>query len=499
MGFEVLSGGAKGRCYYEENCIAINEGMSELQNIKTAIHEISHATMHDTDPDDPARPDRRTREVQAESVAYVVCQHYGLDTSDYSFGYVAGWSSGKELAELKGSLETIRSTATKLIETIDRNFAEIQKEKAAVQEQETQPIQQESETPVFDKLSPEQKQELSGTVKDTLQTLIEMDMKSRGEVTDNTLEAIAAQGYSYVDGQLVKAEPQPEQEPQEPPAQLEQATPEATPQEATQTTVTYYTINEAAARRAKEMNSYSDYKPGSATAEYRSYVDEAVQLAERQKARVDPMYHEKIDSLLDTYARKLAANMNKGYEIDARVPSILIAGGSNFPVRKKEKQNAARDTNYREWQDIQGLLDKIRSTGMGGISADDPQAVQKLEKKLAGLEKAQETMKAVNAYYRKHKTLDGCPHLSPERIEKMKADMSSQWHIEDKTYPTWALSNNNAEIRRVKERIKSLSLQKGKSAMSDGSLRAARWKPTPKQTACKFSLTKSQTQRHGKN
>ena len=397
MGFEVLSGGAKGRCYYEENRIAINEGMSELQNIKSAIHEISRATMHDIDPDDPARPDRRTREVQAESIAYVVCQHYGLDTSDYSFGYVAGWSSSKELTELKGSLEIIRSTATKLIETIDRNFAEIQREKAAVQEQEAQPIQQ---------------------------------------------------------------EPQSEQEPQEQAAQPEQAMPEAIPQEATQTTATYYTINEAAARRAKEMNSYFDYKPGSATAEYRSYVDEAVRLAERQKARVDPMYHEKIDSLLDTYARKLAANMNKGYEIDARVPSILIAGGSNFPVRKKEKQNAARDTNYREWQDIQGLLDKIRSTGMGGISADDPQAVQKLEKKLAGLEKAQETMKAVNAYYRKHKTLDGCPHLSPESIEKMKADMSSQWHIEDKPYPTWALSNNSAEIRRVKERIKSLSLQK---------------------------------------
>ena len=126
----------------------------------------------------------------------------------------------------------------------------------------------------------------------------------------------------------------------------------------------YYTINEVAAKRAKDMNSFSDYKQGSATAEYRHYVDEAVQLAERQKQRVDPMYHEKIDSLLDTYARKLAANMNKGYEIDARVPSILIAGGSNFPTRKKEKQNAARDSNYREWQDIQGILDKIRSTGM---------------------------------------------------------------------------------------------------------------------------------------
>ena len=316
IAFETLDGGAKGRCYYEENRIAIHEGMSELQNIKTAIHEISHATMHDTAPDDPTRPDRRTREVQAESVAYAVCQHYGLDTSDYSFGYVAGWSSGKELSELKGSLETIRSTAAKLIETIDGHFAEIQQEKAAVQEQEQE-------------------------------------------------------------AQPITPELQPAQE------QPEQATPqEAAPREAEPPAVKYYPINEAAARRAKEMNSYSDYKPGSATAEYRSYVEEAVQLAERQKARVDPMYHEKIDSLLDTYARKLAANMNKGFEIDARVPSILIAGGSNFPVRKKEKQNAARDTNYREWQDIQGLLDKIRSTGMGGISADDPQAVQKLERNL---------------------------------------------------------------------------------------------------------------------
>ena len=208
------------------------------------------------------------------------------------------------------------------------------------------------------------------------------------------------------------------------------------------------------------MNSFSDYKQGSATAEYRHYVDEAVKIAERQKARTDPMYHEKIDSLLDTYARKLAANMNKGYEIDARVPSILIAGGSNFPTRKKEKQNAARDRNMEEWREIEGLLDKIRSTGMGGISADDPQAVQKLENKLAGLEKSQETMKAVNAYYRKHKTLDGCPHLSPEGIERMKAEMSSSWHYENKPYPTWALSNNSAEIRRVKDRIKSLSQRK---------------------------------------
>ncbi len=238
------------------------------------------------------------------------------------------------------------------------------------------------------------------------------------------------------------------------PFSLQADTPEQT---APETKSIYYTINESAARRANDMNSFSDYKPGSATAEYRQMVDKAVEIGERQKKRVDPMYHEKIDSLVDTYARKLAENMNSSFSIEARVPSILIAGGSNFPVRKKEKQNAARDRNMGEWNEIQGLLDKIRSTGMGGISADDPQAIQKLEAKLEKLQSAQDTMKAVNAYYRKHKTLDGCPNLSAERIEIMKGEMSSQWHIQDKPYPSWALSNNNAEIRRVKGRIAELT------------------------------------------
>ena len=236
-----------------------------------------------------------------------------------------------------------------------------------------------------------------------------------------------------------------------------------TPPEADTPAVRYYPINEAAARHANDMNSYRDYKQGSATAQYRQAVDEAAAIAKRQKERVDPMYHDKIDSLLDTYARKLAENMNKSFAIESRVPSILVAGGSNFPTAKKHKQNAARDRNMEEWREVQGLLDKIRSTGMGGISADDPQAVQKLEKKLAGLERAQETMKAVNAYYRKHKTLDGCPYLTPEQIEQAKAQMANGWRVEDKPYPTWALSNNNAEIRRVKERIASLT-QRGDTA-----------------------------------
>ena len=191
--------------------------------------------------------------------------------------------------------------------------------------------------------------------------------------------------------------------------------------------INYYPINEAAARRAKEMNSFYDYKEGSATEEYRGMVDKAAALAERQKARVDPMYHEKIDRLLDTYARKLAENMNQGYAIDARVPSVMIAGPANFPVEKKEKQNQARHSNMEEWRHIQGLLEKIQSTGMGGISADDPAAIEKLQKKLDGLERSQLIMKEVNAYYRKHNTLDGCALLSPEQIGQLKSAMASSY------------------------------------------------------------------------
>ena len=132
IGFEDIEGGAHGYFHLLDNRIAIQEGMSQLQTIKTAIHEIAHAKLHAIDPDDPEqtnRPDSRTREVQAESVAYAVCRHYGLDTSEYSFGYVAGWSSGRELAELKASLEIIRSAAHELISALDEHLAELRQQR----------------------------------------------------------------------------------------------------------------------------------------------------------------------------------------------------------------------------------------------------------------------------------------------------------------------------------------------------------------------------------
>ncbi len=131
VAFEKIRGGAHGYYHLSEKRIAIDEGMSQLQNLKTLIHEISHAKLHDIDHNKPTKQqkdqiDRRTREVQAESIAYTVCQHYGLDTSDYSFAYVAGWSSGRELAELKESLDIIRATASEMINGIDLAINELQ-------------------------------------------------------------------------------------------------------------------------------------------------------------------------------------------------------------------------------------------------------------------------------------------------------------------------------------------------------------------------------------
>ena len=113
-----VPGGAKGYYHLIDKKIVVHEGMSQTQTIKTVIHELAHAKLHDKDKGDEL--DRNTKEVQAESVAYTVCQHFGIDTSDYSFGYIAGWSSGRSMEELKQSMNTIRETASDIISGISR-------------------------------------------------------------------------------------------------------------------------------------------------------------------------------------------------------------------------------------------------------------------------------------------------------------------------------------------------------------------------------------------
>lgn len=136
--YEDIEGEAKGYFHTTDHRIAIQEGMSQSQTVKTAIHEVAHAKLHDRernqDIDAVLDKDRNTKEVEAESVAYTVCQHFGIDTSDYSFGYIAGWSSDRDMKELKSSLDTIRKTASELITGIEDRLAELQKDRAVEQE-----------------------------------------------------------------------------------------------------------------------------------------------------------------------------------------------------------------------------------------------------------------------------------------------------------------------------------------------------------------------------
>lgn len=138
--YEDIEGEAKGYFHTTDHRIAIQEGMSQSQTVKTAIHEVAHAKLHDRernqDIDAVLDKDRNTKEVEAESVAYTVCQHFGIDTSDYSFGYIAGWSSDRDMKELKSSLDTIRKTASELITGIEDRLAELQKDRAVEQGQE---------------------------------------------------------------------------------------------------------------------------------------------------------------------------------------------------------------------------------------------------------------------------------------------------------------------------------------------------------------------------
>lgn len=228
---------------------------------------------------------------------------------------------------------------------------------------------------------------------------------------------------------------------------------------------TYYNISEELARRAKAAYSFFNYVEGSATASYRLEVDKASYMAHQHKQKVDPMYHEKIDRLLESFARRLAENTDSMNNNTAKVPSILIAGGSNFPVRAKHKQNAREDTLRREYMEIMGLLEKIRSVGTGGISSDDPNALEKLKAKVESLKKHQELMKAANSAIRLKDTEKGDRRLSElgytaeEIAELRKPDYCGRIG-----YPSYELTNNNANIRRLEGRIKELEKRQTEEA-----------------------------------
>lgn len=218
----------------------------------------------------------------------------------------------------------------------------------------------------------------------------------------------------------------------------------------------YYEISEETARRANDMNSMRDYKPGSATAEYRGEVDKAAALVERQKQKVSPFYHDKLDALLDRYARRLAAYYNDYHRNEATCPSILISGGSNFPVRKKEKQNSRRDTLMHEYNDIQGILDKIKSVGTGPIDPTDPHAREMYADRLKRLQATLDRGKAMNAHYRKHKTMKGFPDMTDERASEMDEAISRAPAFAQTPFPDFELASLRGKIKRTQEGLSKL-------------------------------------------
>ena len=129
----------------------------------------------------------------------------------------------------------------------------------------------------------------------------------------------------------------------------------------------YYEINEQTARRANDVNSMSDYRPGSATEEYRAAVDKAAALVQARKAKISPYYHDKLDALLDRYARRLAEWTNDYNRNQASYPSQFISGAGGYNMRKHEKQMSREGTLWNEYDEIKAILNKIEAVGSGPV------------------------------------------------------------------------------------------------------------------------------------
>lgn len=226
--------------------------------------------------------------------------------------------------------------------------------------------------------------------------------------------------------------------------------------------VRYYEINEQTARTAHNMNSMQDYRPGSATDEYRAAVDKAAALVEHKKQTVSPYYHEKLDALLDRYARRLAEYYNAYYRNEASCPSILVSGGSNFPVSKKNKQNARRESLWQEYNEINGILDKIKSIGTGAVDLADPHAREMLTEQLQKLQHTLDTGKAMNAHFRKHKTMQGFPELSDEAARKMDESITAAPAFAQKPFPDYELTSLRGKIKRTQARLDELTARAAK-------------------------------------
>lgn len=235
-------------------------------------------------------------------------------------------------------------------------------------------------------------------------------------------------------------------------------------------------INENLAREANRANSFRDYKQGSATAQYKTLVAEfktAVETLKKRANLLDAEREEKlelVDYYIGKYANKLANAINRKNTIRASCPSVLIGGPANFPVRKKEKQNAAMDKFWKESGDLFSPTDnyyfkKIENILLNTtIYSDDALAIEKLEIKLAELTEFQEEMKSANAYYRKNKTMKGYSDVTNEQAAKWDDKIENGYSWEKQAYPSYELRNNNGKIKQTRDRLERLKAEK---AMGD--------------------------------
>ncbi len=233
--------------------------------------------------------------------------------------------------------------------------------------------------------------------------------------------------------------------------------------------VRYYDINEELARLAWQAVHMREYEKNSATNNYRASVDEAAKMAETQKQNTSSFYHDKIDHLLDMYARKLAEWTNSYNRNDASCPSWFISGPANYPVRKHERKMAREKSLWQEYDEIKNILNKIESVGTGPVDLADPNARAMLTERIESLQNELERGKAINAYYRKHKTLLGFQGLTDEAAAKMLNDFEDTkrrcaWI--EAPYPEYELTSMRGKIKRVKARLEELD--KREQAQKDG-------------------------------
>lgn len=205
--------------------------------------------------------------------------------------------------------------------------------------------------------------------------------------------------------------------------------------------IIYYEVDEKRAKSAKGMWSFSDYVNGSETFEYKKRVDEIFALGEQ--AINKGVSEEKIYYYCDRFAKQYAEWKNRSFTIELQCPSVMICGPANFPVRKKEKQNAARDKHNELYHKIFSVKDKFRSmiSGTELIKSSDDDAIERLEHKVEKLEALQNDMKAANAWYRKYGTMTGYNGQTAEEATEADKEIKGGYSWQQQPYPSFMLTN----------------------------------------------------------